>query len=307
MSRKQKEILIVEDEADIRDLMAFHLAKDNLFVDTAGDGRIAYDKLRKNKYDLVIVDWMVPEISGLYLVSWMRKPNHIQRKTPALMVTAKSDPDNIVLGLETGADDYMVKPFDFEVLRARVQNLLKRGAFLESKAGAVATGAVATGGAAGAAAGRGAGLASEGAVFTVGELTLNKKSHEVALRGRPLSLTLSEFRLLEILIAHQGRVLSRKRLAAYLQGPLQGSGPGRGRGEAFLPGRAAGRAGGLPGDKGAGLRLNLGTRILGGDKKEQETRRGAIDTHISSLRKKLGKYGESIQTVRGVGYRLSFS
>ena len=299
MSRKQKEILIVEDEADIRDLMAFHLAKDNLFVDTAGDGRIAYDKLRKNKYDLVIVDWMVPEISGLYLVSWMRKPNHIQRKTPALMVTAKSDPDNIVLGLETGADDYIVKPFDFEVLRARVQNLLKRGAFLESKAGGAA-----------AAASAGDGPAKEDGVFTVGELTLNKKSHEVALRGRPLSLTLSEFRLLEILIAHQGRVLSRKKLAAYLQAPLHGSGLGGGaRGGPFGPasGGASDHSAGKRFGKGGAPRLNLGTRILGGDKKAQEARRGAIDTHISSLRKKLGKYGESIQTVRGVGYRLSFS
>ena len=131
----QKEILIVEDEADIRELMAFHLSKDNLFIDTASDGRIAYDKLLKNKYDLVIVDWMVPEISGLYLISWMKKPNHIQYKTPTLMVTAKSDPDNIIMGLETGADDYMVKPFDFDVLRARVQNLLKRGVFLESTKG----------------------------------------------------------------------------------------------------------------------------------------------------------------------------
>ena len=293
---KQKEILIVEDEADIRDLMAFHLAKDNLFVDTAGDGRIAYDKLRKNKYDLVIVDWMVPEISGLYLISWMRKPNHIQRKTPALMVTAKSDPDNIVLGLETGADDYMVKPFDFEVLRARAQNLLKRGAFLESKAGAAAVAAGLGGGGA---------AASEAAVFTVGELTLNKKSHEVALRGRPLSLTLSEFRLLEILIAHQGRVLSRRKLAAYLQGQAPAAG-----GAAALNLNRHNKRSGLPGGKGGGggpgPRLNLGTRILGGEKKEKESR-GAIDTHISSLRKKLGKYGESIQTVRGVGYRLSFS
>ena len=233
---KQKEILIVEDEADIRELMAFHLSKDNFFVDTASDGRIAYDKLLKNKYDLVIVDWMVPEISGLYLISWMKKPNHIQSKTPTLMVTAKSDPDNIILGLETGADDYMVKPFDFDVLRARVQNLLKRGVFLESTKG----------------------KAKEGEALIVGELALNKKSHAVTLKGKPLNLTFSEFRILEVLIAHQGSVLSRQKLISHIQGE-----------EILVTGRT-------------------------------------IDTHISSLRKKMGAYGNSIQTVRGVGYRLSF-
>ena len=128
---KQKEILIVEDETDIRELMSFHLAKDNFFIDTASDGRIAYDKLLKNQYDLVIVDWMVPEISGLYLISWMRKPDHLQHKTPILMVTAKSDPDNIILGLETGADDYMAKPFDFDVLRGQSAESFKKGGFFK--------------------------------------------------------------------------------------------------------------------------------------------------------------------------------
>ena len=234
--KKQKEILIVEDEADICELMSFHLSKDNFFVDTASDGRIAYDKLLKTKYDLVIVDWMIPEISGLYLISWMKKPNHLQVKTPTLMVTAKSDPANIILGLETGADDYMVKPFDFDVLRARVQNLLKRGAFLESQEQKT----------------------QEQGILSMEDLTLNKKSHLVTLKGRPLNLTYSEFRLLEILISNQGRVLSRKAITSHIQGE-----------DIVVTGRT-------------------------------------IDTHISSLRKKLDEYGDLIQTVRGVGYRLSF-
>lgn len=233
---KQKEILIVEDEADIRELMAFHLAKDNFLIDTASDGRIAYDKLLKTKYDLIVVDWMIPEISGLYLISWMKKPTHIQQQTPILMVTAKSDPVNIILGLETGADDYMVKPFDFDVFRARVQNLLKRSGELKATQQ----------------------KEKESGLLVIGELSLNKKSHEVTLRGGPLNLTYSEFRLLEILISHQGRVLSRKKIISYIQGE-----------EIVVTGRS-------------------------------------IDTHISSLRKKLGEYGKSIQTVRGVGYRISF-
>ena len=131
MDLKKKNILIVEDEQDIRELMCFHLSKQNYEVDTAGDGRTAYDKLLKRVYDLLIMDWMIPEVSGLDLVSWVRKKEHIQYKTPVLMVTAKSDPESIVLGLETGADDYMVKPFDFNVLRARVKNLLERKEFVE--------------------------------------------------------------------------------------------------------------------------------------------------------------------------------
>ena len=120
MEAQQIHVLIVEDEQDIRELMSFHLSKQNIKVDIAEDGRIAYDKLLKNKYDLIIMDWMIPEVSGLDLISWVRNKEHLQYKTPVLMVTAKSDPESIVLGLETGADDYMVKPFDFNVLRARV-------------------------------------------------------------------------------------------------------------------------------------------------------------------------------------------
>ena len=99
MDTKKVTVLIVEDEQDIRELMSFHLSKQNIEVDIAEDGRVAYDKLLKNKYDLVIMDWMIPEVSGLDLISWIRKKEHIQYTTPVLMVTAKSDPESIVLGL----------------------------------------------------------------------------------------------------------------------------------------------------------------------------------------------------------------
>lgn len=235
MNTKQPQVLIVEDEQDICELMSFHLSKQNLQVDTAQDGRIAYDKLLNNKYDLVIMDWMIPEVSGLDLISWMRKKEHIQYETPVLMVTAKSDPESIVLGLETGADDYMVKPFDFNVLRARVRNLLERTEFIKK---AQAKGGSST-------------------VLSMGNVLINKDSHEVTVSGKVIDLTYSEFRMLEMLIANQGRVLSRKQMTSFIQG------------EDVI---AAGRT---------------------------------IDTHISSLRKKLGDYGDKIETVRGVGYRIS--
>ena len=234
MSEKKTQVLIVEDEADIRDLMSFHLSKQNIAADTADSGRIAYDKLLKNKYDLVIMDWMIPEVSGLDLISWMRKKDHIQRATPVLMVTAKSDPESIVLGLESGADDYMIKPFDFNVLRARAKNLLNRAEFIKKSQGDKSP-----------------------SILSLGDLRLNKDSHEAAVGGQALDLTYSEFKMLEALIANQGRVLSRKQISSFIQG------------EDVV---AAGRT---------------------------------IDTHISSLRKKLGPCGDKIETIRGVGYRVS--
>ena len=237
MEEKQRKALIIEDEEDIRELMSFHVSKDNIIVDCAEDGRVAYDKLLKNKYDLIIIDWMIPEMSGLDLISWMRKQGHSQNNTPVLMVTAKSDPANIVLGLETGADDYMVKPFDFDVLRARVQNLLKRRDFLKKTQN----------------------VKEENQFLVLENLVLDTKSHEVKLDGQLVELTYSEFRMLELLLSNQGRVLSRKQIMSFIQGE-----------DMVVAGRT-------------------------------------IDTHISSLRKKLGSHGNKIETVRGVGYRVSYS
>ena len=151
------------------------------------------------------------------------------------MVTAKSDPESIVLGLETGADDYMVKPFDFNVLRARVRNLLERTEFIKKSQKKEQT----------------------PSTLSLGELTLNKDSHEASLSGQLIDLTYSEFRMLEMLISNQGRVLSRKQITSFIQGE-----------DVIVAGRT-------------------------------------IDTHISSLRKKLGSYGDTIETIRGVGYRIS--
>lgn len=236
MELKKTKVLIVEDEQDIRELMSFHLSKQSIEVDIAEDGKAAYDKLLKTKYDLVIMDWMIPEVSGLDLVSWMKKREHIQYNTPILMVTAKSDPESIVLGLETGADDYLVKPFDFNVLRARVKNLLERTEFIKKSRD------------------KKPGLS----VLSMGELVLNRDSHKVTIAGQPMDLTYSEFKMLEMLIANQGRVLSRKQITSFIQGE-----------DVVVAGRT-------------------------------------IDTHISSLRKKLGAYGDKIETIRGVGYRISF-
>lgn len=238
MSELRKKILVVEDEEDICDLIVLSIASDDVIIETANEGQTAYNKILKNTYDLIIMDWMIPDISGLALVSWMQKSNRQQKnKTPVLMVTAKSDPDDIVQGLEAGADDYMLKPFNSNVLKARVQNLLKRKSFLNDIEAATE---------------------DQIAVLKLQDLTLNSDNHEVKIKDQKIDLTYSEFKMLEMLLVHQGRVLSRKKISSFIQGE-----------DIVVAGRT-------------------------------------IDTHISSLRKKLGKYGDNIKTVRGVGYRVSY-
>ena len=235
LEKKKVTVLIVEDERDIMDLMSFHLSKQDMEIHKAGDGKIAYKKLLELKYDLIIMDWMIPEVSGLDLVSWIREKDHLQYSTPVLMVTAKSDPESIVMGLETGADDYMVKPFDFNVLTARAHNLLARTEFIDKAYK----------------------KEKSSSALLMGDICLNKNSHEVTVSDKLIDLTYSEFKMLEMLISNQGKVLSRKQITSFIQGE-----------DVVVAGRT-------------------------------------IDTHVSSLRKKLGTEGDKIETVRGIGYRIS--
>ncbi len=226
-------ILVVEDEADILNLMSLHLSREGYRTAKASTGKTAYNLLSKNNYLLVILDWMIPDINGLELLKWMRKTKH--KSTPVLFVTAKSDPEDIVRGLSEGADDYITKPFDFSVFKARVHNLIKRRelkSLLKEEASA--------------------------RKLSLGHLTVDISAHKVFIKKREINLTFSEFRLLEILLAHQGKALSRQQMISFIQGE-----------EINVTGRT-------------------------------------IDTHISILRKKLGNYGQFIETVRGIGYRIGF-
>ena len=226
-------ILVVEDETDILNLMSLHLLREGYRTTKASTGKIAYNLLSKNDYLLVILDWMIPDINGLELLKWMRKTKH--KNTPVLFVTAKSDPEDIVRGLSEGADDYITKPFDFSVFKARVHNLIKRKelkSFLKEEAPVQK--------------------------LSLGKLTVDISAHKVFIKKKEINLTFSEFRLLEILLAHQGKALSRKQMISFIQGE-----------EINVTGRT-------------------------------------IDTHISILRKKLENYGQFIETVRGIGYRIGF-
>ena len=177
-------ILVVEDEEDILNLMSLHLSREGYRIAKAKTGKIAYNKLAQNYYLLVILDWMLPEISGLELLQWMRQTKH--KNTPVLFVTAKSDPEDIVEGLSKGADDYITKPFDFTVFKARVHNLVKRTELTNTL------------------------KKTTNNVLCLRDLTVDISAHKVFIKKKEVTLTLSEFRLLEILLAHQGKALSSK-------------------------------------------------------------------------------------------------
>ena len=229
-------ILVVEDEHDIRQLMCLHLNRQNYKTQESADGLQASMILEKSIFDLIILDWMLPGINGLDLLLVIRKKEHLNQTTPILFVTAKSEPENIVKALENGADDYIIKPFDFRVLMARVISLLRRNDMKNLLHQSQ----------------------DKQAPLSVGDLKLDRSAHKVFLKDEEISLTLSEFLLLETLLLNQGKVLSRQQLINHVQGDS--------------------------------------TNVTG----------RTIDTHTSVLRKKIKEYGNLIETVRGVGYRIGY-
>jgi two-component system phosphate regulon response regulator PhoB len=183
-------ILVVEDEGDIRDLMTLHLSRDGHRPDGAADGEEALKKLQENTYDLVVLDWMLPGMSGIDIAKTLRK---MSSRVPILMVTARVEPADIVLGLEAGADDYITKPFEVPVFLARIRALLRRASMV------------------------GEAPATPG-LIGMGELQVNENSYEVKCAGALVSLTPSEFKLLVALVKNQGRVLTRASLIDLVQG-----------------------------------------------------------------------------------------
>ena len=176
------EVLVVEDEPDIRDLIALHLARDGFRCRTAATGTEALRAVRAHSPDLVILDLMLPEMDGLDVC---RRLRHEPRTAalPIIMLTAKTDEVDRVLGLELGADDYVAKPFSPKELVARVRAVLRR----TRSAGSIPT-------------------------FASGDLALDPSRHVASVAGRPLALTPKEFDLLQALLESEGRVLSREHL-----------------------------------------------------------------------------------------------
>lgn len=188
-------ILLVEDEQDIRSLMALHLRREGLELVEAVDGDEALRALQQGGWSVLVFDWMLPGMNGLELIRAVRQQDS---KTPILMVTAKAEAADIVLGLETGADDYLVKPFEVPVLLARVRALLRRWKMQQEAPKPLAPGS-----------------ARE---RVVGGLRLLPDSHELFCNGAPVALTVSEFKLLSALLEAQGKVLTRGQLIELIQG-----------------------------------------------------------------------------------------
>ncbi len=175
-------VLVVEDEAPLLTLLRYNLEKQGFRVDEACDGEEALLRVAEGRPDLVLLDWMLPALSGIEVCRQLRRRPGT-RDLPIIMVTARTEDQDAVRALDTGADDYISKPFAMDSLLARIRALLRR------------SGAVATRG-----------------VLSWRDLVLDQDAHRVSRAGRPLHLGPTEYRLLEFLLQHPGRVFSREQV-----------------------------------------------------------------------------------------------
>ena len=224
----KKRIILVEDEPDMAELVALRLKREGYLVENAYDGAEALNMIRASPPDLVLLDIMLPKLSGTELLGELRHDPRTA-SVPVVMLTAKSEESDVVVGLHLGADDYVTKPFSMSVLLARVAAVLRRGR----------------------------GGPADKDVVAVGPIHIDPERHLVQVDGENVSLTTTEFRLLLALAAARGRVLSRNQL----------------------------------------MDQTLGVDAVVTDR--------TIDVHLTALRRKLGAARSYIQTVRGVGYKLS--
>lgn len=177
-------ILIVEDEPELLENLKNVLEREKYTIETASNGEEALDKIWGETHDLILLDIMLPLLNGLEVLQEIRKTGIF---TPVLMLTAKGDTEDRVRGLDSGADDYLAKPFSLSELLARIRALLRRG--VESNP-----------------------------VIECGNITLHTVSREVFKEGKPVLLTTKEFSILEFLLHNRGRAVSRFVLAEHVWG-----------------------------------------------------------------------------------------
>ncbi len=223
-------ILAVDDEEDIQELIKYNLDKEGYGVIPASSGEEAVKLARKESPDLIILDLMLPGMDGLEVCKLL-KNDPATKEIPLLMLTAKGEESDIVIGLELGAEDYMVKPFSPKVLIARVKALLRRRKTELTE--------------------------KEKTVLRFHDLQISAERREVLVEEKRVDLTATEFNILWLLAGKPGWVFSRAQIVDAARG------------------------------------------------EDYPVTDRSVDVHIVSLRKKLGKYGKEIDTVRGVGYRFS--
>ncbi len=177
-----RQILIIEDEKPIRDMVAFGLKRAGFEVLEAQDCATARARIADRLPDLVLVDWMLPDMSGLELTRSLKKDDST-REVPVIMLTARAEEEDKVRGLEGGADDYVTKPFSPRELIARINAVLRR-----------------------------LGGAGDEELLSAGALALDAASHRVTAAGESIALGPTEFRLLKFFMSHRDRVYSRSQL-----------------------------------------------------------------------------------------------
>ena len=224
----KQNILVIEDEEDIRELLVYNLSKEGYSVIAVESGELGLEHAASDQPDLILLDLMLPGIDG-FTVCRKLKGAEATRNIPVMIASAKGEEADIITGLEIGADDYIAKPFSPKVLVARIRALLRR-----SKQTAV----------------------DENAKISIHKLVINPKKYKIKLAGKKLDLTANEFKVLHFLASHAGWVFTRYQIVNAV------------RGENYVV-----------------------------------TER-AMDVQIAGLRKKLGKYADYIETVRGIGYRF---
>lgn len=219
-------ILIIEDEEDVLALLFYNLTKSGYEVLMSTSGEEGLELAQKESPDLVLLDLMLPKLSGIEICQKLKK-NGDTRPIPIIMLTAKSEKADVLKGLESGADDYIIKPFDIEILLARVSAVLRRRPEVEASKNVTAHG-----------------------------VKINIGKNEASINGSPIRLTRAEFLLLNLLLSHPGWVYSRSQIIDSVHG------------------------------------------------RDHSVTDRAVDVLVLGLRRKMGRKGRLIETVRGAGYRM---
>ncbi len=229
---QRKHVLVVEDEEDILQLVSYNLTRAGFQVSCAQSGEEALEKLGAGRPDLMVLDLMLPGISGLEVCQAVRKLDAC-RDLPVVMLTARGEESDIVAGLDLGADDYVTKPFSPKVLISRIKAIMRRREQNGAEGGP-----------------------EQETPVRLGELEVDPIRFEARVEGAVVSLTLTEFNILKLLARRAGWVFTRQQIIDAIRGY----------------------------DYSISLR--------------------AVDVHVFSLRKKLGRSGPRLESVRGIGYRV---
>lgn len=227
----KKTVLIVDDEESIRKLILYNLEKEGYTTLAVSSGEEALSSAFGNSPDIIILDLMLPGLDGMEVCGILSKDPRTSG-IPILMVTARGLDDDIIAGLEAGADDYIVKPFSPKILSARIRAVLRRqekNIYPHNKT----------------------------TILSVHGITINIPKHKVTLKGKPIALSTTEFAILELLCRNPGWVLSRNQIISAVKGA------------------------------------------------DYPVTERSVDVQILGVRKKLGKPGKYLETVRGIGYRMA--